>query len=81
MATDSKYGNLDIPGIPADEPVFVLRAQDVFSIPTIMRYKLFIGQITTDERPPHSFIEGIEQVMTTFRDWQNANESKVKVPD
>ena len=27
MASSGKYGNIQIPGIGADEPVFVLRAQ------------------------------------------------------
>lgn len=35
MALEAKYGNehgrIDIEGIPADEPVFIFRAQDIFS--------------------------------------------------
>lgn len=31
MAREEKYGNIDIPGIPDDEPIFVFRAQDVFA--------------------------------------------------
>ncbi|KPL21773.1 MAG: hypothetical protein AMJ75_09310 [Phycisphaerae bacterium SM1_79] len=31
MAQSEKYGWLDIPGIPTDEPVFIVRAQDCFA--------------------------------------------------
>ncbi len=39
MAKDAKYGQLEIPGIPADEPVFVLRAQDAFAGAMIRSYR------------------------------------------
>jgi hypothetical protein len=37
MAKEEKYGAIDIKGIPEDEPVFVLRAQDVFA-PVILKH-------------------------------------------
>jgi hypothetical protein len=40
MALSGKYGKLDIPQIGADEPVFILRAQDKLAAPTIEMYRL-----------------------------------------
>jgi hypothetical protein len=31
MAIEQKYGKLNIPGIPDNEPIFIFRAQDVFA--------------------------------------------------
>ena len=39
MAKDTKYNDVDVEGIPEDEPIFVLRAQDVFAIATIKFYQ------------------------------------------
>lgn len=41
MATDSKYGKLEIPGIGEDEPVFIIRAKDATALPTINGYREF----------------------------------------
>ncbi len=40
MALSGKYGKLDIPKIAADEPVFILRAQDILAAPVIRMYQL-----------------------------------------
>jgi len=39
MALSTKYGEVDIPGIPEDEPVFILRAQDTLATSTIEMYR------------------------------------------
>ena len=39
MAKDRKYSDVDVEGIPEDEPIFVLRAQDVFAVATIKFYQ------------------------------------------
>ena len=39
MAYDSKYGLLDIKGIPEKEPIFILRAQDAFAIHVLKVYR------------------------------------------
>jgi hypothetical protein len=39
MAVSGKYGELNIPGIGAKEPVFVLRAQDKLALTTMEMYK------------------------------------------
>jgi len=38
MAISLKYGKIDIPNIPDDEPVFIIRAQDSLSVPVISEY-------------------------------------------
>ena len=39
MARSSKYGQLDIPRIGEDEPVFILRAQDKLAATAIALYQ------------------------------------------
>lgn len=43
MALSGKYGKLNIPKIGADEPVFVLRAQDKLAEATIEMYRLIVA--------------------------------------
>jgi hypothetical protein len=38
MAIDKKYGQINIPGVPADEPVFILRGQDAAAAEAILYY-------------------------------------------
>jgi len=40
MAISGKYGRLDIPKVGADEPVFILRAQDKLAEPALEMYRL-----------------------------------------
>ncbi len=40
MAISGKYGRIDIPNVPDDEPVFIFRAQDKLSLPMIEIYKI-----------------------------------------
>ena len=39
MAVSGKYGELSIPKIADNEPVFILRAQDSLAIPAIEMYR------------------------------------------
>ena len=39
MAKDTKYNIVDVEGIPEDEPIFVLRAQDAFAVATLKFYQ------------------------------------------
>lgn len=43
MAISGKYGKVTIPKIGADEPVFILRAQDSLAGPAIEMYRLLGG--------------------------------------
>jgi len=40
MGVSGKYGRLDIPKIGADEPVFILRAQDKLAETAVEMYRL-----------------------------------------
>lgn len=35
---DKKYGYIDVPGAPKDEPCIVLRAQDAFAVAALKAY-------------------------------------------
>jgi len=39
MARDLKYGDVDIKGVPENEPIFILRAQDAFAIHVLKVYR------------------------------------------
>ena len=73
MAIDDKYGTIEIPGIPADEPVFVLRSQDALALPTILHYQMLVtGLRRTDDR----MVDGLRRVITRF-----AKRDGKKLPD
>lgn len=42
MALSGKYGKLEIPRIAADEPVFILRAQDILAGSAIKLYQVLV---------------------------------------
>lgn len=77
MAKDAKYGSIEIPGVPDDEPVFVLRAKDVLSYGAIMNYQ----SMAVSRRCPEEFIGGLDNVLETFAEWADTNADKMKVPD
>ncbi len=43
MAISGKYGKLDIPKVGADEPVFILRAQDRLAEGLIEIYRILVA--------------------------------------
>lgn len=65
------------PKIPADEPVFILRAQDAYTVDTIENYLQICG---ANNCSPHH-LSAILNAQTRFREWQRANEVSVKQPD
>ncbi len=77
MAQDGKYGNVEIPGIPDDEPVFILRAQDEQAEQTID----FYGQLSAENERRQEFIDGVSGRLEEFRRWATENPEKVKLPD
>lgn len=62
--------------IPEDEPVFVIRAQDMLAVPAIRAY----ATMAEDACIPWSFIDDINQHLHRVKEWQN-NNVKVKWPD
>jgi hypothetical protein len=62
-------------GIPEDEPVFVIRAQDELAVPIIARYRNMAEIAGCDGE----FLSGLDGVQEQFVTWRTDN--KTKVPD
>lgn len=71
MAISGKYGKLDIPKIAADEPVFILRAQDLLAAPVIQIYQVLVGSHGSP------MAGELDKVIEAFRKWPGAK----KMPD
>ncbi len=71
MAVSGKYGKLDIPRIGEDEPVFVLRAQDILAEPTIEMYQLLVDSHECQLLPD------LDEEIDNFRQWSGTR----KMPD
>ncbi len=63
-------------GIPEDEPIFILRAQDRFSAGAITAYRATVMPLATSEWDAR-----VNADITEFRNWQRINVERVKVPD
>ncbi len=77
MAKDTKYGDVSIPGIPDDEPVFIMRAKDSCAPQAINQY----AELAIVAGSPSEFAAACRRVATQFREWQGENQDKVKTPD
>jgi hypothetical protein len=71
MASSGKYGQLDIPRIGKDEPVFILRAQDKLAEPAIEMYRALAASHGS------KVAAALEKEIARFRQWQGAK----KLPD
>lgn len=71
MALSGKYGKLDIPKIAAEEPVFILRAQDVLAPTVIRMYQLLV------ESHGRPLAGELDRQIDSFRKWQGSR----KMPD
>lgn len=71
MALSGKYGKLDIPKIAADEPVFILWAQDILAETVIRMYQLLAA---SHGRP---LAAGLDKGIQSFRKWPGSK----KMPD
>lgn len=81
--TNPVYNQIkELLGIPLDEPIFILRAQDKFSIKTIQEYRKKVrdGRIVGDHGL-HEWFENVGSVINDFINWQRDHRDKVKVPD
>ncbi len=61
-----------------DEPIFILRARDLLSVPTILKYLELYGEFmprTVD------FEASVVNAVEGFRQWQQDNPDKVRWPD
>ena len=63
MALSDKYGRVDIPRVGADEPVFILRAQDKLAGPTIEMYRLLAASHGCKSA------DTLEKAIESFRKW------------
>jgi hypothetical protein len=70
MAVSGKYGKLSIPKVGADEPVFILRAQDKLAGPAIEMYRALAA---SHERPLAS---SLQKEIEAFKKWPTK-----KMPD
>lgn len=82
-ATDTEYKKVKkLLGIPEDEPIFVLRAQDDLAVHTLARYRNDAATIEdANKRPNQEWMDQMDGVIQTFGGWRNANPDKIKVPD
>ena len=71
MAISEKYGEIDIPKIGKDEPVFILRAQDQLAEGIIEIYNV----LAVSHEP--SLKDGLDEVVSRFRNWKGQR----KIPD
>ncbi len=71
MAVSGKYGKLNIPKIAENEPVFILRAQDILAGPAIEMYKLLGASHGC------ALAEKLQKEIDAFRQWRGPK----KLPD
>ncbi len=71
MAVSGKYGKIDIPKIGADEPVFILRAQDKLAEAMIEIYRIMVA---SHDSP---MAKKLDKEIDKFRSWQGPK----KMPD
>ena len=71
MAISGKYGKLNIPKVGAEEPVFILRAQDMLAEAMIEIYRIIVA--SHDSPITKELAKEIEK----FRAWKGTK----KMPD
>jgi len=77
MARDTKYGDFDIPGIPDDEPVFIIRGKDRCAPQTLRQY----AENAERAGSPSEHHASARRQADAIEEWQKENEGKVGVPD
>ena len=60
-----------------DEPVFILRPQDILAPKVVVRW----AHLAEQAGSPHDKVRGALQVAKQMADWQANNQHRVKVPD
>lgn len=71
MALSGKYGKLDIPGIAAKEPIFILRAQDIMAVTVVQIYQLLAASHGRSVAPD------MDKAIQSFKLWSGSR----KMPD
>lgn len=78
-----KYNDVkNILGIPEDEPIFILRAQDDLALHSVVRYK---NQAASIEDPAKKrtgeWADDMDSVISDFTAFRNENPDRMKLPD
>lgn len=83
QSDDIYYQIKSILGIPPDEPIFIIRAQDRYSVKTIQSYRKKVrdGTKIEDAEKVFKWYEQVGSIINNFINWQRDNRDKVKVPD
>ncbi|OGW41013.1 MAG: hypothetical protein A2Y97_04205 [Nitrospirae bacterium RBG_13_39_12] len=71
MALSGKYGKISIPKICEDEPIFILRAQDILAAATVEIYRVLL------ESHGSPMVKNIDQEVQIFKHWPGSK----KMPD
>ncbi len=71
MAISDRYGKVNIPKIGADEPVFILRAQDKLAEPAIQMYQVLAASHGS------ALAKDLGKQIQSFQQWSG----KKKLPD
>lgn len=79
MANAGKYGTVEIEGVPEDEPVFILRAQDVATPTAVRNYAEGLRRNFGPDA--EAFVETVFNAADEIEGWQRANIDKIKQPD
>jgi hypothetical protein len=77
VAQDSKYGQIEIPGVPDDEPVFIIRGKDLSAPWAVRGY----ASHALDAGATDVFAQGCAKRADEIEKWQSENKSLVKTPD
>lgn len=60
------------------EPVFVIRAKDIFSNFVLREYEKLVQEYAPDD---HHFVDEIEMLRIQFKDWQRDHTEELHFPD
>lgn len=89
MAYCLKYGRItgeygDVvhgsPGVAlneSDEPLFLIRAQDIAAVPAVKAYM----ERARDTGASRKMLNGVQDSIVAITEWQAANPERLKVPD
>lgn len=78
MAEAGRYGTVHVDGIPDDEPIFILRGQDMLTATGIRGY---VSNCRLAGVKDTSYLERTLNRADEISDWQDANRDRVKLPN
>jgi hypothetical protein len=67
--------------VPSDEPIFIFRAQDKFSVETLRTYKSIAHNRTIIGEESETWVDDLGSIINDFINWQRDHPDKIKVPD